>query len=134
MATKKTTATAKKKASAKKTPVTRNSVKKSTKATKTSPRSFRLEASTSDFMKPTFTIETIYWIILSMAVVALGFWIATLQMRINAIYDQIDANYVQSENIDVQLRTLERLNAQALESDTVPQVIPEALEVEPETE
>lgn len=118
MATKKPS-TATKKATTKKTTTSTKakatSTKKKTAPKKAAPRSLRLEQSNTEFMKPAFTIETIYWIILSMAVVALGFWIATLQMRINAIYDQIDVNQAQAEDIEVQLKVHERLKAQAAE-------------------
>lgn len=118
MATKKTSTSAKK-TTAKKAPTARKSTAKTSTTKKTAvkktstPRSFRLEENRADFMKPTFTMETIYWIVLSMAVVALGFWIATLQIRINNIYDQIEVNQAQSENIEVLLKTQERLKEQA---------------------
>ena len=118
MATKKKSASTPKSTAKKKTTAAKTT-KKTTKIVKSSakaaPRSFRLEENNVDFMKPTFTIETIYWIVLSMAVIALGFWIATLQMRINSIYDQIEVNQAQSENIEVMLKTQERLKARAAE-------------------
>lgn len=113
MATKKTTASTKKTTTKKQTPETKKITKTTKVAKKSSPRSFRVHEENTEFMKPTFTIETIYWIVLSMAVIALGFWIATLQMRINSIYDQIEVNQAQSENIDVLLKTQERLKARA---------------------
>lgn len=120
MATKKTSTATKKTTPKKRASAAKKGVKttKSTKSSATqssSPRSFRLERSQVDFMKPAFTIETIYWILLSMAVLALGIWIATLQMRINAIYDQIEVNQAQSENIEILLKTQEKLKARSTE-------------------
>lgn len=113
MATKKTSEAAKKTTTKKQTPSTKKTTKTTKAAKSSSPRSFKIHDENVDFMKPAFTIETIYWIVLSMAVIALGFWIATLQMRINSIYDQIEENQAQSENIEVQLKTQERLKARA---------------------
>lgn len=38
------------------------------------------------------TIETAYWLVFGMAILALGVWVLNLTIKINAIYDQIDIN------------------------------------------
>lgn len=75
-------ATAKKKTTKKAAP----SVKSSTKKT---------AAKKSTFFTLSPTIETFYWFILGAIVIALTIWVATLNMRIQNIYNQIEQNNAQ---------------------------------------
>lgn len=100
MATKKP-ATKRKTTAAKKTTVRKKPVAKSAKATKTTRRkksavrSFKLSRQDTPFLTFALTIQTLYWTILSLAVLALGIWIIALQTRVNALYDQIETNQAQ---------------------------------------
>ncbi len=78
------------------TKVTRVTAKKSPrKTTKKSPqgfKSFKQSSEQTPFMTFSFTNQTLYWLILSILVVALGVWVIYLNAKVQGIYDQIDAN------------------------------------------
>lgn len=65
--------------------------KKTTAKKQPSLRSFR-PAAEQDFMSFRFTVQTVYWLILSVLVLALGIWVISLNTKINDIYNQIDAS------------------------------------------
>lgn len=94
MATKKTTA---RKAPAKKPAPKKQPVKKAP-AKKTSSRAAATK-STSAFLETRFTEQTVYWLIIGVAVIALAAWVLALQVQLNEMYDAIDAttSYVAPE-------------------------------------
>lgn len=101
------TTRAPKKSPAKKTPARKIATKKAPARTSThkkrsttkvqSTQSFRVEQSTTPFFTIAITRQTVYWTILSAAVLALGLWILHLQNEINKIYDAIDVSMIESE-------------------------------------
>jgi len=95
MATKKSTTTTKSRA----TKVKKPAAAKTTKSRKAAPRkkqlrveSFKLSRNDRPFLSFNPTIQTVYWIILGIVVIAFTAWIMKLQSDISMIYDQIDAN------------------------------------------
>jgi len=89
--TKKSTATK----AAKVTKATKVAPKKTTRKTTKKPvgfKSFKQSSEQTPFMTFSFTNQTLYWMILSVLVVALGAWVLYLNAKVQNIYDQIDAN------------------------------------------
>lgn len=78
-----------KKPSAARKPSTKPTAKK-TKAV--AERSFRPTKETTPFMTFAFTRQSLYWLILSILVLALGAWVMYLNIKIQAIYDQVELN------------------------------------------
>jgi hypothetical protein len=60
-------------------------------------RSFKPSKEKAPFMTFEFTIQSVYWLILSALVLALGAWVMHLNVQIQEIYDQIEANAQLSE-------------------------------------
>ena len=76
-------------ATAKKKPTTKTTRKP--KATTQSPvKSFRVAKPATPFFHFDFTIQTVYWIILGILFISLALWVASLNMKIQDLYDQID--------------------------------------------
>lgn len=101
-----------KKPSAKKTMPTRKAVKrapaKSTSATKVRRvssskqpvmKSFRPAPRDEPFMTFRINRQTIYWMILGTMVIALAAWVLTISIRVQSIYDQIDATNQQTYDL-----------------------------------
>jgi hypothetical protein len=101
MATAKKSPVSKKKPASvtKKAPSRQVKARVSTKTAK-SVRSLRPTENTTPFMQTRFTVQSLYWVILGAVVIAFGLWLASLQMEINKIYDQIDRNQAQSQLLD----------------------------------
>jgi hypothetical protein len=82
---------------AKKKPVKKTVAKKSAPkksvAKKSAPRksSAASASSNSEFMQTKFTEQTVYWLIIGVAVIALAAWVLSLQVQLNQMYDEIDA-------------------------------------------
>lgn len=76
-------------------------VKKTTAKAKKSAalQSFKLTKADKPFLTFAITRQTLYWLIIAAAFLALGLWIIDLQIKVNAIYDQIEMN---QSNYDVQ--------------------------------
>lgn len=55
-------------------------------------RSFVRSRETQPFFIFKVTRQTLYWLILSILVLALAIWVLVLSVRVQNIYDQIDAN------------------------------------------
>lgn len=55
-------------------------------------RSLHVAKDDSDFISLRFTRQTLYWLIISVAVLGLGIWVAVLNYQIQSIYDKIDAS------------------------------------------
>lgn len=56
------------------------------------PQSFRRYDDTTPFMTFKFTQQSIYWLILSAFVLALGAWVMYLNVKIQGLYDQVEIN------------------------------------------
>jgi hypothetical protein len=55
-------------------------------------RSFRPTKESADsFFTFRFTQQTAYWLILSLLILALGVWVMYLTVKVQSIYDEIDA-------------------------------------------
>ncbi|MDB5177705.1 MAG: hypothetical protein JWO61_88 [Candidatus Saccharibacteria bacterium] len=90
MATKKTTS--------KKAPTKKASPKKRSSTSKASSvRSFHVAPPDRPFWTFLFTTQSFYWVLIGASVLAVGIYVATLQIRINSLYDQIDMNSAQSQ-------------------------------------
>lgn len=61
-------------------------------------RTLHVTKDDSDFVSLRFTKQTLYWCIISIAVLGLGIWVAVLNYQIQSIYDKIDAST--SSNVD----------------------------------
>jgi len=108
-------------ATTKKKPATKTTAAKATPkaklvATKTAPRKttakkaatnktqavaanpFRPTKEQTPFLSFTFTTQSLYWLILSALVLALGAWVMYLNVKIQDIYDQVEINTQLSES------------------------------------
>ncbi len=100
MATKKkTTKKAAPKRVASKAPV-KKPVARATKPAAATHRSFRRTARSSQFMDTRFTEQSAYWLIIGAAVIGLAIWLLSVQVKLNDMYDQIDAS-VRSSAVQV---------------------------------
>lgn len=79
----------------KKTTTTRVSTKRAPKM-----ESFKVAKPDQQFMTFRITRQTVYWLILSAVVLALGFWVIDLNNKVQAIYDQIDESNAQQVLLD----------------------------------
>lgn len=84
---------------AKKTPARKVAPKKRASAKSQSVKSFHVEHSSTPFLTIAITRQTLYWTILSVAVLALGMWILHLQNEINKIYDAIEVSMIESDSV-----------------------------------
>lgn len=57
------------------------------------------KSSSSSFISFQFTQQSVYWIILSVLVLALGAWVMYLTVKVNNIYDDMDAVTTQNSVI-----------------------------------
>lgn len=55
-------------------------------------KSFRPAKPSQPFMTFKPGVQTIYWIILAGLVIGLSLWVAVISVRVQQLYDQIDAN------------------------------------------
>ena len=102
MATKKT---APKKAATKKTvkrapskPTTKTSVKRvSAKSSSASVQSFKPAPLQEPFFTFRISHQTLYWTILALIVLILGVWVVNINIKVQQIYDQIDATNAASD-------------------------------------
>lgn len=99
--------TAKKKPSPKKAVVKRAPAKSTatkvtrvTRPAQTQMRSFRPAAVSEPFFTFRLTRETLYWLILSAIVLALGIWVTNINIKVQMIYDQIDQTNRQILELD----------------------------------
>jgi hypothetical protein len=63
---------------------------KTNRKQKTSAQSFRVTKPATPFLHFDFTIQTVYWLILGALFISVALWIASLNLRIQSLYDQID--------------------------------------------
>lgn len=93
-------------AAAKKKPTTRKTTKrKRTTTTRSTSRSRAqsVRSQRASFMKAEASEQTIYWLIIGVAVIALAIWILSLQTQLNDAYNQIETDastnsYIPSRN------------------------------------
>lgn len=69
----------------------RRTTKKTVKKT-AAPRSFQKTGEAVPFLTFKPTVQTVYWLVLGVLVLALGAWVMYLNVKVQDIYDQIDAN------------------------------------------
>lgn len=91
-AAKKTTKTAAKKTTAQKTANTSKpaAAKKKPAAKQPSVQSMKVCKDPEPFMTAKITQQTVYWLIIGLAVMLLGMWILKVQNEVQSIYDQIE--------------------------------------------
>ncbi|MCA9338752.1 hypothetical protein KC939_00215 [Candidatus Saccharibacteria bacterium] len=63
--------------------------KRATKATSAKKRTVSKQKQ-SDFWTVKFTVETLYWLIFGVLVVAIGYWTFTTSQEVNEIYDNMN--------------------------------------------
>lgn len=63
--------------------------KRATKATSAKRRTVSKKKQ-SDFWTVKFTVETLYWLIFGVLVVAIGYWTFTTSQEVNEIYDNMN--------------------------------------------
>lgn len=73
----------------------KTTTKKTAKATVK--RSVAKKSSKGSFWKIEFTINTVYWLIIGIAVIAAAAFSYNTSQRVNDIYDQIDIQNAQAE-------------------------------------
>lgn len=54
-------------------------------------RSFKASKEIEPFFVIRFNHQTVYWLVLCGIILALGIWVMALTLRLNGLYDQIDA-------------------------------------------
>lgn len=92
----------------KKAPAKKPAAKAKSKATSakkpvvTTFQSFRPSRPVEPFFTFRITRQTVYWLILSVIVVALAAWVLQLSARVQAMYDQIEQNSITIEDLSTQ--------------------------------
>ncbi|MEO8691425.1 MAG: hypothetical protein ABI397_01420 [Candidatus Saccharimonas sp.] len=66
-------------------------VRKTSAKRSSSTKSFHRAAPDRPFFSLQPNIQTVYWIILAVPVIALGLWVSNISMQVQSLYDQIDA-------------------------------------------
>ena len=66
--------------------------KSSTTHKQSGERSLARSSSDTPFFTFRITQQSIYWLILCLLVLALGVWVITLSVKVQQIYDQVDAS------------------------------------------
>lgn len=62
-------------------------------------RSLRRSEEETPFMTFRITQQSVYWLILSLLVLALGIWVITLSVKVQDLYDQIETSSSESATI-----------------------------------
>lgn len=88
--TKKTTTKKPVKKAAPKRAAAKTSVKRKPAAKQIEHKSLKLTKETEPFFTFRLNHETLYWLLLSMMVFALGLWVININDRVQRIYDDID--------------------------------------------
>ncbi len=97
-----TTKKSTKKAPAKKTAVKRAPAKSSASKVTHVTKSAKTHAPKKDsFMTFRITHEACYWVIFGAAVILLALWVLSVNVRVNALYDQIDQSNSDVNNITI---------------------------------
>jgi hypothetical protein len=61
-----------------------------TKSKRVPMRSLRPSAEESPFLTFRVTAQSVYWLIVSLLILALGVWVVTLSVKVQDLYDQIE--------------------------------------------
>ena len=86
-----------------KQPTKKKTVRVSTKKPKAYV-SFKRAERDEPFFSFRFTQQTLYWLILGTLVIGLGIWVMYLNMKVQAIYDQIEVNEQMFELTDNEIK------------------------------
>ena len=78
-------------------PAAKTRVKHISKPKAPAMQSFKPVAATEPFFTFRITRQTVYWSILSILVLALGIWVTNINMKVQEIYDSIDATNMQAD-------------------------------------
>ncbi|HMQ95915.1 MAG TPA: hypothetical protein PKD19_01720 [Candidatus Saccharibacteria bacterium] len=97
--TTKTTAKKPAKVPAKQAPV-KKSATKTTRKKEAKMESFHAYKQDVSFLTTRVTIQTAYWAILSIFVLALGLWVISINDQISRIQDQIDQSIIEQRELD----------------------------------
>lgn len=73
----------------------KTTTKKTAKATVK--RSVAKKSTNKSFWKVDFTINTLYWLVIGVAVISAALFSYTTNQRVNDIYDQIDATTLETQ-------------------------------------
>lgn len=101
MAERKTTT---RKKSVHKAPTKHSSAKRGKAAARQPKKLFHLEKDQQKFFTISITMQTLYWIIFSFAVLALGLWLVVLNLRVQDLYDQVDRSMVAQQELNDKLQ------------------------------
>lgn len=55
-------------------------------------RSFKRSPETTPFMTFKTTHQTVYWLIIGLFVLGIGIWMISLNIKVQKLYDQVEAN------------------------------------------
>ena len=69
-------------------------------------RSFKKARRAEPFFTFEFTQQTVYWLILGLLVIGLGAWVMTLNMKVQAIYDQVEQDSTLVHPAETKKRTV----------------------------
>lgn len=64
------------------------------------------------------TVQTLYWLILSGAVLMLGLWVLNIHNKVQTIYDEIDRNTVIQQELDAKELEMLREKGSAEKADS----------------
>lgn len=67
-------------------------------------RSFVPTPATEPFLTLRISNQTVYWLILSSIVLGLALWVTSINIKVQEIYDSIDASLLMSERMDDSLK------------------------------
>ena len=90
-----------KKTAVKRAPAKSRSATSVKRVTKPQVRSFRPAKPDEPFFTFRVTHQTVYWIILAVIVVSLAAWVLSISIKVQNIYDQIDATTRATESMRV---------------------------------
>ena len=84
----------------------RTSVKRVTKRTSApAMRSFAPARPSEPFFTFRITHQTLYWLVLAIVVLALGVWVTDISVKVQRIYDQIDATNAATDAMVIPKKT-----------------------------
>lgn len=92
---------AKKATTVKRAPAKSHSATSVKRVSKPPVRSFRPAKSDEPFFTFRITHQTLYWLILAVIVVSLAAWVLSISIKVQGIYDQIDATTRATENMQI---------------------------------
>ena len=87
-------------------PVAKTSVKRVAKK-KNEVKSFAVSRPTEPFFTFRITHQTLYWLVLSLFVLALGLWVININDKVQRIYDEIDRTNAEERSIVIPSKKVE---------------------------